>query len=78
MIPADLVAVLLVGQDGGIESVYRNIPGGAPVDVDRAVVGQVMKERTGLLFNWRVDDLERFRRSPGIARSRAVRAARGW
>ena len=49
MIPADLVAVLLVGHDGGIESVYRNIPGGAPVDVDRAVVGQVMKERTGLL-----------------------------
>jgi uncharacterized small protein (DUF1192 family) len=41
--------VLLVGHDGGIESVYRNGPGGAPVDVDRAVVGQVMKERTGLL-----------------------------
>ena len=49
MIPADFVAVLLVGHDGGIDSVYRNVPGGAPVDVDRAVVGQVMKERTGLL-----------------------------
>ena len=49
MIPADLVAVLLVGEDDGIESVYRNVPGGAAVDIDRAVVGQVMKERTGVL-----------------------------
>jgi two-component system, NtrC family, response regulator HydG len=49
MIPADLVAVLLVGDDGGIESVYRNAPGGGAVDVNRAVVGQVMKERTGVL-----------------------------
>jgi transcriptional regulator with GAF, ATPase, and Fis domain len=49
IIPADLVAVLLVGHDGGIELVYRNVPGSAPVDVDGAVVDQVMKERTGLL-----------------------------
>ena len=49
MIPADLVAVLLVGEDGVIESAYRNVPGGPPIDVDRAIVGQVMKERTGLL-----------------------------
>ena len=49
IIPADLVAVLLVGQDGAIESVYRSAPGDAPIDVDRVTVDRVTKERTGLL-----------------------------
>ncbi len=78
MIPADLVAVLLVGQDGAIESVYRNVPRGAPVDVDRVTVDQVMKERTGLLSTGNSTIPSRFRRCRATAASRAVRAAGGW
>ena len=70
MITADLVAVLLVGQDGAIESVYRNAQGDAAVDVDRVTVAQVMKERTALLSN----NTSAIPRAPD-ARSQAVLCA---
>jgi Nif-specific regulatory protein len=49
MIPGDLIAVLLVGQDGEVEAVYKNVADSVPIDVNRVLVRQVMTERSGVL-----------------------------